>query len=252
MNRPHLFRLLFLFVIALNAVTLAFGQNAQITGRVTDQAGAVVVGAEVNVTNQQIGLTRNVVSNKEGYFTILYLPLGQYRIDVKMDGFRTSIRSDVTLNVDQVARLDFTLEAGAADLVVTITDAAPLLNTETASVGQVVENKLVERLPLNGQRAFQTTYPIDGMDNNNYIIGVDTGTTQAIRPSVDAIQEFRLESSNFRAEYGRSSGGVINVSVKSGANEVHGLAFEFFRNDALDANDFFAWFLMGRRAVDLR
>ena len=268
MNHPHLFRLLFL-IFALNAVTPAFGQNAQITGRVTDQSGAVVVGAKVNVTNEQTGLTRNVVSNEEGYFTVLFLPPGQYRIVVKMDGFRPFIRSELTLNVDQVARLDFTLEAGAADLEVTITGAEPLLNTETASVGQVVENKLVETLPLNGrnytqlvalvpgaqpnprsraadavqlngQRAFQTTYLIDGMDNNNYIIGVDTGTTQALRPSVDAIQEFRVESSNFSAEYGRSSGGVINVSIKSGTNEVHGTAFEFLRNDGLDANDFFA------------
>jgi hypothetical protein len=165
MNHPHLFRLLFLVVLALAAVTPAF-QNAQITGRVTDQSGAVVVGAEVNVTNQQTGLTRNVVSNGEGYFTTLFLPPGQYRIAVKMDGFRTIIRADVTLNVDQVARLDFTLEAGAADLEVTITGAAPLLNTETASVGQVVENKLVETLPLNGRNYTQLVALAPGAQPN--------------------------------------------------------------------------------------
>src|SRR4029453_16256953 len=135
MTHPHLFRLLFL-IFALNAVTPAFGQIAQTTGRVTDQSGAVVVGAKVNVTNEQTGLTRNVVSNEEGYFTVLFLPPGQYRIVVKMDGLKPFIRSELTLNVDQVARLDFTLEAGASDLEVTITGAERLLNTQTTSVGQ--------------------------------------------------------------------------------------------------------------------
>jgi hypothetical protein len=267
MKRSVLSRL-FLFVLALTAGTTAFAQNAQITGRVTDQSDAVVPGAEVSATNQQTALMRNAIANSDGYFTILYLPPGTYKIAVKKDGFKSIERLNVILNVDQVARLDFTLEAGAVTDAVTITSDAPLLNSETASVEQVVDNKTVVTLPLNGrnytqlmalapgaqpnprsraadavqlngQRAFQTTYLIDGMDNNNYIIGADSGTTQAVRPSIDAIQEFRVESSNFSAEYGRSSGGVVNVAIKSGTNELHGTAFEFLRNDALDASDFF-------------
>lgn len=264
-------RFLFLLVLALSAGTIAFAQNAQVTGRVTDQAGAIVPGATVSATNQQTGLTRSAVANDEGYFTILYLPPGAYKIAVRKDGFKSVARPDVILNVDQVARLDFTLEAGAVTDAVTITSEAPLLNRETPVAGTVVENKLVETLPLNGrsytqlvaltpgatanpssrakdavqlngQRLSQTTYLIDGMDNNNPIgfEGGITGSSQAVLPSIDAIQEFKVESSNYSAEYGRSSGGVVNVAIKSGTNKLHGTLFEFLRNDALDASDFFA------------
>lgn len=264
-------RLSFLFVLALTAGTTVFAQNAQVTGRVTDQTGAIVPGAAVSATNQQTGLSRDAVTNAEGYFTILYLPPGAYKIVVKKDGFKSLERPDVVFNVDQRARLDFALEAGAVTDAVTITSEAPLLNRETPAVGTVVENKLVETLPLNGrsytqlvtlipgsvanpnsrakdavqlngQRLSQTTYLIDGMDNNNPIgfEGAVTGSSQAVLPSIDAIQEFRVEGSNYSAEYGRSSGGVVNVAIKSGANKLHGTLFEFFRNDALDATDFFA------------
>ena len=138
---------MFLLVLALNAVTPAFGQNAQITRRVTDQPGAVVVDAEVNVTNQQTGLTRHAVSNEEGYFTVLFLPPGEYRIAVKKDGSKPVVRPNVILNVDQVARLDTTLQTGTVQEEVTITSDAPLLNRETASVEQVVDNKTVVTLP---------------------------------------------------------------------------------------------------------
>jgi hypothetical protein len=270
MKRSILYHL-FLFVLALTAGTTAFAQNAQITGRVTDQSDAVVPGAEVSATNQQTALTRNAVANTDGYFTILYLPPGTYNISVKKDGFKSIERPNVILNVDQAARLDFTLEAGAVTDAVTITSEAPLLNRETPSTGTVVENKLVEQLPLNGrnytqlvaltpgstvnpgsrakdavqlngQRLSMTTYLIDGMDNNSPIgfEGGVTGSSQAVLPSIDAIQEFRVEGSNYSAEYGRSSGGVVNVAIKSGTNDLHGTLFEFFRNDALDASDFFA------------
>lgn len=264
-------RVLFLLVVTLSIATTAFAQNAQVTGRVTDQTGAIVPGAAVSATNQQTGLARETVANSDGYFTILYLPPGTYNIAVKQAGFKSVERTNVILNVDQVARLDFTLETGAVTDAVTITSEAPLLNRENAAVGTVVENKLVETLPLNGrsytqlvtlipgsvanpgsrakdavqlngQRLSQTTYLIDGMDNNSPIgfEGGVTGSSQAVIPSIDAIQEFRVEGSNYSAEYGRSSGGVVNVAIKSGTNNLHGTLFEFFRNDALDATDFFA------------
>ncbi len=179
------------------------------------------------------------------------------------------VRPDITLNVEQVARLDFTLEAGAVTETVTITSDAPLMNTETSSVGQVVDNKTVVTLPLNGRnysqlvvlapgatpnpgsrtadgfslngnRLFQNSFQVDGADNNNYIFGVDTNSTQALRPSVDAIQEFKVETANYSAEYGRAAGGVISVAIKSGTNQFRGSVFEFLRNDALDASNFFA------------
>ncbi|MDQ3257252.1 MAG: TonB-dependent receptor, partial [Acidobacteriota bacterium] len=147
--------------------------------------------------------------------------------------------------------------------------SGPILERETTSIGQVIENKTIVTLPLNGRnytqlvalmpgatpnqgsraadaislngaRSFQTTYLIDGVDNNNYILGVDTNSTQALRPSVDAIQEFKVESANYSAEYGRSAGGIVTLAIKSGTNDFHGSAFEFLRNDKLDANNYFS------------
>jgi hypothetical protein len=258
----------FLAVVVFAAGTTAFSQTAQVTGRISDQSGAVIPGAQISVTNPKTGLTRDSVSNNDGYFTIPLLPPGEYRIAVKKDGFKPVVRPDVVLNVEQVARLDFTLEAGAVSDTVTITSDAPIMNTETSSVGQVVDNKTVVTLPLNGRnyaqlavlapgatpnpgsrtedgfslngnRLFQNSFQVDGADNNNYIFGVDTNTTQALRPSVDAIQEFKVETANYSAEYGRAAGGVISVAIKSGTNQFHGSLFEFLRNDKLDARNFF-------------
>jgi hypothetical protein len=269
MKHLHFVRILIPAIIVMALGQLAFSQTAQVTGRVNDSSGAVVPGAQITVTNQKTSLTRDSVTNGEGYFTIPLLPPGDYRLSVKKEGFKPIVRPDVVLNVEQVARLDFTLETGAVTETVTITSDAPLMNTETSSVGQVVENKTVVTLPLNGRnysqlavlapgatpnpgsrtedgfslngnRLFQNSYQVDGADNNNYIFGVDTNTTQALRPSVDAIQEFKVETANYSAEYGRAAGGVISVAIKSGTNQLHGSAFEFLRNDALDATNFFA------------
>lgn len=263
---PICFLLLAFFACAL--VSTSFAQTASVTGRVSDSSGAVVPGAQVTVTNQKTGLARDSVTNGEGYFTIPLLPPGDYRLSVKKDGFKPVVRPEVVLNVEQVARLDFTLETGAVSDTVTITSDAPIMNTETSSVGQVVDNKTVVTLPLNGRnysqlavlapgatpnpgsrtedgfslngnRLFQNSFQVDGADNNNYIFGVDTNTTQALRPSVDAIQEFKVETANYSAEYGRAAGGVISVAIKSGTNQIHGSAFEFLRNDSLDAANFF-------------
>lgn len=269
MKHQYIVRSFVLAILILAFGQIALSQTAQVTGRISDASGAVIPSAQVTSTNQKTGLTRESVSNGEGYFTIPLLPPGEYRIAVKKEGFKPVVRPDVALNVEQVARLDFTLETGAVSDTVTITSDAPLMNTETSSVGQVVDNKTVVTLPLNGRnysqlavlapgatpnpgtrtedgfslngnRLFQNSYQVDGADNNNYIFGVDTNTTQALRPSVDAIQEFKVETANYSAEYGRAAGGVISVAIKSGTNQLHGSAFEFLRNDALDATNFFA------------
>jgi len=254
-----------IFILA----TPALAQTAQVTGRVVDSSGAVVNDAQVSLTNQANGLKRETVTNSEGYYTIPLVQPGKYEMRVQRDGFKPVVRSNVVLNVEQVARIDFSLEAGGLSETINITSDTPLLNKETSSVGQVVDNKTVVTLPLNGRnysqlavlapgatpnpgsrtadgfslngnRLFQNSFQVDGADNNNYIFGVDTNTTQALRPSVDAIQEFKVETANYSAEYGRASGGVISVAIKSGTNQFHGSAFEFLRNDALDANNFFA------------
>lgn len=262
-------RFLFLAVLILTITPAALSQTAQVSGRISDSSGAIVPDAQITITNQKTGLIRDSVSNSEGIYTLPLLPPGEYRLAVKKDGFKPVVRPDIVLNVEQVARLDFTLEAGAVTETVTITSAAPVLERETSSIGQVIENKTIVTLPLNGRnyaqlvalmpgatpnqgsrgsdgisingnRTLQNTFLIDGVDNNNYIFGVDTNSVQALRPSIDAIQEFKVESANFSAEYGRAAGGIINLTIKSGTNEFHGSAFEFFRNDKLDANDWFA------------
>lgn len=262
-------RTVFLFVLFLVFTVGALSQTAQVSGRISDASGAVVPGAQISLTNQANGFKRDTVTNGEGYYRIPLLQPGTYEINVRKDGFKPIVQGNVTLNVEQVARLDFTLQTGAVSETITITSDVPLLNRETSSVGQIVDNKTVVTLPLNGRnysqlavlapgatpnpgsrtedgfslngnRLFQNSYQVDGADNNNYIFGVDTNTTQALRPSVDAIQEFKVETANYSAEHGRAAGGVISVAIKSGTNELHGSAFEFLRNDALDATNFFA------------
>lgn len=164
--------------------------------------------------------------------------------------------------------VSFQLRPGEVTETIEVTGETPLLETESGSLGQVVENRTLVTLPLNGRnysqlatlapgvtpnagsratdgfsingnRTFQNVFLVDGIDNNNYILGVDTNSTQALRPSVDAIQEFKLETANYSAEFGRAAGGVISVSIKSGTNNFRGSVFEFLRNEKLDANDFF-------------
>ena len=258
-----------LICIIVILATPVLAQTAQVTGRVSDPNGAVVNNAQVTLTNEETGLKRETATNAEGYYTIPLVQPGKYELRVQRDGFKPVVRSNLVLNVEQVARIDFSLEAGGLTETINVTSDAPLLNKETSSVGQVVDNKTVLTLPLNGRnysqlatlapgatpnpgsrtsdafslngnRLFQNSFQVDGADNNNYIFGVDTNTTQALRPSVDAIQEFKVETANYSAEYGRASGGVISVAIKSGTNQFHGSAFEFLRNDALDASNFFA------------
>jgi len=249
--------------------SLAFGQNAQLTGIITDNNSALIAGAQITLINVDTSVTRKVVTNADGYYSITFVPPGNYQLSVHAARFKPVTRNEVSINVDQAARIDFTLEIGALTESVNINSIEPPLERETSSIGQVIENKTIVTLPLNGRnysqlallipgatpnqgsratdgfslngnRTLQNKFLVDGLDNNNYIAGVDTASTQAIRPSVDAIQEFKVESANYSVQYGQAAGGVISVAIKSGTNTMHGSAFEFLRNEKLDANDFFA------------
>jgi len=248
---------------------ICLAQTAQLTGRVTDSSGAVLPGAAIIVSNVKTGISRTVVSNEEGYYSAPFLLPATYRITVQHVGFRSITRDEITLSVDQVARLDFSLELEGLREEVRVEAQAPLLERETSSVSQVIENRTIVTLPLNGRnyshlvaltsgavpnsraraedafhlngnRSFQNSFLVDGLDNNNAMFGVGDGSTQITKPSVDSIQEFRVDTANYSAEYGRAAGGVINVSVKSGTNAFRGSTFEFLRHEALDATDFFA------------
>ncbi|MEZ5393538.1 MAG: carboxypeptidase-like regulatory domain-containing protein [Bryobacterales bacterium] len=271
MSALRTFSLILLALAAALTPCRAQVSTAQLTGAVTDPSGAAIPGAEVTVSNVATGDVWNTQTGPAGYYTVPLLPPGQYRINVQADGFKAFSRAGVTLAVAQVARLDFQLEVGAISEQIEVTADAPLLESETASLGQVVGTRTINDLPLNGRnylglaklgagvveqrrgglgadsgsfvangvRAALNNYNLDGADNNTRIVDIQNGSHQVIQPSVDALQEFKIETANYSAEYGYSAGAVVNATLKSGTNQVHGSAFEFARNQAFDARDFF-------------
>lgn len=260
--------LAFLFVIT----ACAFSQTAQITGLITDSTQSAIVGAEITVTNSETGVSRKTSTNESGNYTVPLLQPGVYGMTVQSDGFRAVSRENIRLEVDQVLRVDFGLEIGSIAESVTVTDATPLLQTSSSSLGQVIESRQFADMPLNdrgalgllalsdgiapsrqfnpnsfsnanifsanGSRAGQNEILLDGAPNT--MPGVWPGRGILGTPvQVDAVQEFKVQTSVFSAEYGRTGGGLVNMVGRSGANELHGSLFHFLRNSALDANDFF-------------
>jgi len=245
----------------------ASGPTGTITGTVTDPSGAVVRNAGITVVNQATNAVRDAETNDDGDFTVALLPPGRYQVTAEAKGFRKSIFSDVTVDVDQTVRADFSLVVGASNEEVRVKDTPPAIQTDTSTLGQVVNNRLVQELPLNqrnflsfallvpgsqlpaegsqnstqggalsvnGAREQSNNFLLDGVDNNDPYIN-----QYVALPSVDAIQEFKVQSSDYSAEYGRAGGAQINVVLKSGTNQFHGSAFEYFRNRNLDAKNYF-------------
>jgi len=259
----------------LSCVSLLFaGAEGSFTGRVTDQSGAVIVGATVQATNVETNVVSSVTTNAEGLYFIRGLLPGTYRIAVSKQGFRTAVKPNVILQVQDVIGLDFSLEVGSVTQSVTVTGGAPLIEAHTSEVGTVVERNVINTLPLNGRqfldlaklspgvssgnggpqggtsdlftrpghdsslsvsggRAQNNSFLLDGVQNTD----VDVNA-YILSPSVDSIQEFKVQTSNFSAEFGRSSSGQINVVTKSGTNTISGTVYEFLRNNALDARPF--------------
>ncbi|MPY88207.1 MAG: hypothetical protein GEU99_09810 [Luteitalea sp.] len=262
-------RLSVLSVLLLLAIAacpqVAFSQVAQITGRVTDATEAVTPDATIIVTNEQTGIATHATTNNAGYYAVPQLKPGTYQIEVVAPGFRSLTRTGINLSVEQVARLDFQLEIGEVTESVEVVGAAPLLESSRPTVGQVIENKRIVDLPLNGRNPFQLatltpgvvsfssfgTPQMGGGRNATSEVQLDgTSNTAAennvginsivYTPSVDSVEEFKVEVNTLSAEYGRFSGGVINMVTKSGTNQIHGSSYWFHRDDALDANNFFA------------
>ena len=240
-----------------------------VTGFIVDPSQAAIVGAAIALRSADTGRVYRAETGETGSFTISAVVPGTYELTVEARGFSKSVRPGLVVNVQARVQADFTLRVGELTETVEVQVTTPLLESQSSALGQVVENKVIMTLPLNGRnysqlallmpgatpnsgsratdgfslnghRTFQNVYLVDGVDNNNYILGVDTNSTQALRPSIDAIQEFKVESANYSAEFGRAAGGVISVAIKSGANELRGSVFEFLRNDKLDANNFFS------------
>ncbi len=252
----------------------AFGQvdEGAITGTVSDSTGAVVPNANLTLVNTDQGITLESKSNASGGFTFSPLRIGNYQLTVTAQGFSKTTQKNLKVSVAQVLQVNVALKLGAATETVEVNTAPPLLQTEEASVGQVIGQAEVNALPLNGRnftflaqlgagmqtpqadtrgnaasgafsanglRPAQNNYLLDGIDNNSNAVDFLNGTNFIILPPVDAIQEFKVQTADFSAELGRSAGAVLNATIKSGTNSLHGAAWEFFRNDKLDAVDWF-------------
>jgi len=245
---------------------LAQQNTATISGRVLDPSGAAIPGATVVAKNIQTGLERPATTDETGTYTIPLLPIGQYEVSAELLGFKKAVKTGIVLQVAQQARLDLALEVGRQSETIEVTAAVPLTQTESSSIGAVIDNRKVVELALNGRNFFQlallvpqvtppaegsilsfrggfnvggtselaNNFTLDGYDNNNGLL-----SAPSFRPSVDSIQEFKVLTGSYAAELGHNSGGQVIVTTKSGTNDFHGGVFEFHRNSVLDAKNFF-------------
>ncbi len=241
--------------------------TATIAGSITDPSGAAIPGAAITVTNVQTGLTRTQESAADGTYTVPLLPVGEYRIEVQQPGFQSHVRDGLILTVSEALTVDIELEVGQLAESVTVSGAAPLVNTQTGTLQGLVDQQRMVELPLNGRTmtefmrlqagVIQTAdrsnnsegiaFSVNGSRSSGVYYTMDGGfNTNAYRnlsgkfPNPDAVQEFSVQRSNFSAEYANATGAVVNVVTKSGTNEFHGSAFWFVRNEVLNARNFFA------------
>jgi hypothetical protein len=259
-------------ILLLNPTLNAQVDTGSITGRVTDASAAVIGGAKVTLTNAGTGASLTTTTDSDGTYKFSPVRIGTYKLDATSQGFQTISQKDVTVTIGSNVVVDFTLKPGSATETVEVTAAAPVLQTQDASVGQVVDQRTINNVPLNGRnftflaqlvqgvnspqadtrgnaasgafaanglRPAQNNYMLDGIDNNSDTVDFLNGTNYVVLPPVDAIQEFKVQTSDFSAEFGRSGAAVLNATIKSGTNNFHGTVWEFFRNDKLDAADYF-------------
>jgi hypothetical protein len=246
--------------------------TATLQGAVNDPSGAVVPNAKITVRNQATGIERLTQSDSDGNYQVAALPVGMYRLEVQAQGFQTQILPNLNVEVGRTLVQNFQLQVGSISQQVTITSDVPVIETATTSVGTVIDQKTVQEIPLNGrhfvdlgllipgsvtppQNGFLTA-PLRGQgsfafntagnreDTVNFQINGINLNDQAqnqitFQPSINTVQEFKVDNSTFSAEYGRSSGAIANIATRSGTNGFHGELFEFLRNDALDARNFF-------------
>ena len=273
MLRSHYLRFISLFALLLCAALPASAQKdtGSILGTVKDPSGAVIVGARVTITDADRGTNLVVTTNESGDYVASPLKIGTYQITVEKAGFKKAVAGPVTVNVQSRVSNDVTLEVGQPDEIVNVKATAPLLETETSDLGQVIDKDKIVNLPLNGRnyaqlallgagvapaepgsrvsgsygfssngaRALQNNFLLDGVDNNSNLGDVLTGQGYVIQPSVDAIEEFKVQTNSYSAEFGRGNGAILNAVIKSGSNQYHGDVYEFFRNDGLDAANVF-------------
>src|SRR5437762_4373438 len=243
-----------------------------VTGSVTDPSGAAITDAKVTLTNLGTAETRTQPTSADGLYSFVNLIPGNYKIDVEKPGFKRITRTPIVVEVQQSAKIDVTLPVGQANETVEVTSETPLLQSETSSLGQVVEQRKANELPLNGRNIYTlaaiapsvipqgntTGSPVgkNPFDFANYQIGGSFANESAeyldgqplnigyinlpfVVPTQDSISEFKVQNNNLGPEWGKFAGGVINMSTKSGTNTWHGEAYEYLRNKVLNANEFF-------------
>jgi hypothetical protein len=256
----------------MGSLAIAQLPTATILGTVKDSTGAVIPGAGITAKNVETGLTRNGVSAEDGSYRFSALPVGTYEIRVELPGFRTEVRSGLTLTVSEEAVVNFALQAGAVDQTVAVTEEAPLVNTTSGDLGGLVDEQRVAELPLNGRNFIDLTLLQPGITqhrnlgnaastvgtwfssngaplrSNNYLLdgAIMTNLTQGTSASqdgstlgIEGIREYRVITNSFSAEYGMTMGSQIMMVTKGGTNTLHGALFEYLRNSALDARNFF-------------
>jgi hypothetical protein len=252
---------------------LAQQETATILGTVTDSTGAIVPGASVTVTNVKTNISLTTQTDGRGAFVVPSLKPGEYSLTVEISGFQKTVRTGVVLQVAQVARIDLTMQTGQLTETVEVVGSSPILETQTSSRGAVIDQKQIVELPLNGRdynqlallspgvlpgtprlasvnfkgvlnvngnRTFNNVFLLDGVDNISYSNSFRGENVQLVQPSVEALQEFKIQTNAYSAEFGRSSGAVVNAVIKSGTNSLRGSVYEFLRDDSLDANNFFS------------
>jgi hypothetical protein len=263
------------FCLCISGITNAQTSKAQITGAIRDSTEAAVAGANVRLRAALTGIERETVANELGVYTVPILEPGEYVLSVSSPGFQTVTRSGIRLDVNQTARVDFVLQPGVVTETIEVSAGAPLVESSSAQLGTVVTEEKIADLPLNarnftqlltitpgvspisvtqnaggnevqavgirvfpavnGQTNRSNSFTLDGIVNNGHFTG-----TYAVAPSIDALNQFKVQAHSDLAEFGGGSGGIINISSKSGTNQFHGSVYEFLRNDKLDARAFFS------------
>jgi hypothetical protein len=254
---------------------LAYGQfdTATVVGTVRDASGAVLPKANVTVKNIATGITQTIQTDEEGNYQVNNVKIGVYTVTAEAAGFSKAVAENIQVTVGARQRVDLTMKAGSVTETVTISSSAPLLETESSDRGQVINREQIVNLPLNGRnyadltllspgvrrsvlnaqeagtrdasynvnglRSSLNNFIIDGVDNNSYGTSNQGFSNQVVQASPDAVQEFKVQTNNFSAEYGRAGGAVINAALRSGTNQFHGTAYEYLRNTSLNAVGFF-------------
>ncbi|HTW31086.1 MAG TPA: carboxypeptidase regulatory-like domain-containing protein [Candidatus Sulfotelmatobacter sp.] len=272
--RTRWFLLCALVITALSLPTLVAAQGAtgRILGRVSDPSGAVLANVKVTLTNQATAISRDVNTSDAGDYSFVNVAPGTYRLSFELAGFKKNLQKDVTVDVNQVVTLNSVLQIGAAQETVDVTSEAPQVDTSSTQLGAVINDRSVNELPLNSRDTYQflqlqpgvqaqlgngngslfygsqdtgsvsvnggrtraNNFSVNGGDANDQFVNLPT-----VQPTPDSVEEFRVITNTFDAEYGRNSGSVVNVITKSGTNQIHGDIYEYFRNTVLDAKNFF-------------